>query len=120
MYDLRYMPPAKKYFKKLKERGLINAYKETLEKIAADPYAGEAKIGDLAGIYCMDVFYSKINYAYSPEESIMGSDPDRYLALGNVNYFTFPVTIYNYSTSKLELKLLMISRPSARRIKTLN
>jgi len=62
MYDLRYMPPAKKYFKKLKERGLINAYKETLEKIAADPYAGEAKIGDLAGIYCMDVFYSKTNY----------------------------------------------------------
>jgi len=62
MYDLRYMPPAKKYFKKLKERGLINAYKEALEKIAADPYAGEAKIGDLAGIYCMDIFYGKTNY----------------------------------------------------------
>ena len=62
MYDLRYMPPAKKYFKKLKERGLINAYKEALKKIAIDPYAGEAKVGDLAGIYCMDVFYNKTNY----------------------------------------------------------
>jgi len=62
LYDLRYMPPARNYFKKLKEKGLINAYRETLGKIAADPYAGEAKTGDLAGIRCMDVFHGGINH----------------------------------------------------------
>jgi len=59
MYELRYMPPAKRYFKKLKEKGLINAYSEALAKIADNPYSGEAKVGDLAGIYCMDVFYAR-------------------------------------------------------------
>ena len=62
MYDLRYMPPAKKYFKKLKEKGLINAYGEALSKIASNPYSGEAKTGDLAGVYCMDVFHEKTNH----------------------------------------------------------
>ena len=56
------MPPARKYFKKLKDKGLIKAYKEALVKIAADPYMGEIKTGDLAGIYCMDVFYGKANH----------------------------------------------------------
>jgi hypothetical protein len=55
------MPPARKYFKKLKDKGLIDAYSNALKKIAADPYVGDAKIGDLAGIYCMDVFYNKLN-----------------------------------------------------------
>ena len=59
MYDLRYKQPAVRYFKKLKEKGLISAYKEALTKISDDPYnAGEAETGDLAGIYCRDVYYS--------------------------------------------------------------
>jgi len=63
MYDLRYRPPAEKYFKKLKERGLIAAYRDALIKISDDPYsAGEAKAGDLAGIHCRDVYYGKTNY----------------------------------------------------------
>ena len=62
MYDLRYMPPARKYFKKLKDKGLIHAYSEALIIIATDPYSGESKTGDLAGIYSKDVFYSKTNY----------------------------------------------------------
>ena len=63
MYDLRYKPPAEKYFKKLKEKGLIAAYRDALTEISGDPYsAGEAKTGDLAGIYCRDVYYSKTNY----------------------------------------------------------
>ena len=62
MYNLRYMPPAKKYFKKLKDKGPIRAYSEALEKISTDPYSGEAKIGDLAGIFCMDVSFCKADY----------------------------------------------------------
>ena len=63
MYDLRYMPPARRYFKKVKDKGLAVAYGDALDKISADPYtAGEAKTGDLAGIYCRDVYYSKTNF----------------------------------------------------------
>ena len=63
MYELSYSYRAEKYFKKLKEKGLIRAYREALLKIAETPYtAGEAKAGDLAGIYCRDVYYNKTNY----------------------------------------------------------
>ena len=63
MYELRYKPPVEKYLKKLKEKGLIAAYRDALIKISEDPYsAGEAKTGDLAGIYSRDVYYSKTNY----------------------------------------------------------
>ena len=63
MYELRYKPPVKSYLKKLKEKGLITAYKETLLKISEDPYnAGEEKKGDLAGIYCRDIYYNNTNY----------------------------------------------------------
>jgi hypothetical protein len=63
MYELRYKRPAEKYFKKLKDKGLIAAYRDALVKISDDPYsAGDAKTGDLAGIYCRDVYYNKTNY----------------------------------------------------------
>ena len=62
MYELRYLAPAKKYFKKLKDKGLIAEYTVALKEIATDPYVGEAKVGDLAGIYCKDVYYGKTNY----------------------------------------------------------
>ena len=63
MYELRYKPPAEKYFKKLKEKGLITAFRDALGEISKDPYnAGDAKPGDLTGIYCRDVYYSKTNY----------------------------------------------------------
>ena len=73
MYDLRYMTPARKYFKKLKDKGLISAYTDALRGIAADPYSGEAKIGDLTGIYCKDVYHAKINYEIA-YRIIEGSD----------------------------------------------
>ncbi len=63
MYDLRYMPQARKYFKKIADKHLAGEFTKALNEIAADPYeAGEAKTGDLAGIYCRDVYYSKTNY----------------------------------------------------------
>jgi len=63
MYELRYKPPAEKYMKKLKETGLITAFRDALVEISNDPYnAGDAKTGDLTGIYCRDVYYSKTNY----------------------------------------------------------
>lgn len=62
MYELRLMKAAERYFKKSKEKGLKMAYREALDKIATDPYIGGLKTGDLADIYCLDVYYNKTNY----------------------------------------------------------
>ena len=62
MYELRYLPGAEKYFKKIKEKGLKEAYKNALQKIAQNPYQGKIKTGDLSGIYGWDVYYNKTNY----------------------------------------------------------
>ena len=63
MYEIRCMPQAEKYFKKIKEKQLKEAYNDALKEISKDPYnAGEKKTGTLAGVYCRDVFYNKTNY----------------------------------------------------------
>ena len=62
MYALRYLPGAQRFFKKLKEKGLKEAFRRALHHIAQDPYAGERKTGDLAGLYGYDVYYNKTNY----------------------------------------------------------
>lgn len=62
MYELRYMKPAENYFKKLREKGLKEAFRAALAKISENPYSGTAKSGDLSGIYGYDVYYSKTNY----------------------------------------------------------
>ena len=62
MYELRYLSGAERYFKKIRENGLKQAFHSALEEIARDPYSGEAKLGDLSGVFCRDVFYNKTNY----------------------------------------------------------
>ncbi|MDD6395333.1 MAG: type II toxin-antitoxin system RelE/ParE family toxin [Firmicutes bacterium] len=62
MYELRYMKPAERYFKKLREKGLKDAFKTALQKISENPYCGKTKTGDLSGIYGCDVYYNKTNY----------------------------------------------------------
>lgn len=62
MYALHYSSAAQKYFKKIKEKGLQKAFEIALTSIAADPYIGSAKVGDLASLYGYDVFYNKTNY----------------------------------------------------------
>lgn len=62
MYEIRFMKAAERYFKKLKEKNLKVAFQAALKKISVDPYLGELKMGDLAGIYCFDVYYNKTNY----------------------------------------------------------
>lgn len=56
MYELRYSKAAQRYFKKVKEKGLKKAFQAALTKLAADPYCGTLKVGDLAGLYGYDVF----------------------------------------------------------------
>ena len=62
MYEIRFTGGAEKYLKKIKEKGLKRAFQIALIKIGKDPYIGELKTGDLAGVYCYDFYYNKTNY----------------------------------------------------------
>jgi len=67
MYELLFSPAAERYFKKLKDKQLLIKFKEALKLIQENPYIGQVKHGDLAGVYGYDVYHNKTNYeiAYS-------------------------------------------------------
>lgn len=62
MSEIRFMPPAAKFIKKMKDSKLKSLFKEAVDKIAEDHTVGELKTGDLSGIYCYDIYYNKTNY----------------------------------------------------------
>ena len=62
MTEVRFLPPAAKYIKKLKDKKLKSLYQEAIDKIREDHTVGQAKLGDLSGIYSYDIFYNKTNY----------------------------------------------------------
>lgn len=53
---------AKKYFKKLKDKALKKAFKEAIISIGKNPDIGQAKTGDLSGLFCYDLYYNHTNY----------------------------------------------------------
>ncbi len=69
MTEVRFLPPAAKFIKKLKDKKLKLLYKEAIDKICENYLIGEAKSGDLSGIYGYDIYYNKTNYelAYTVE-----------------------------------------------------
>ncbi len=69
MTEIRFLPPAAKFIKKLKDKKLKLLYQEAVDKIREDYTIGEAKTGDLSGIYGYDIYYNKTNYelAYTVE-----------------------------------------------------
>lgn len=71
MYEIQFTPHSARYFKKLKEKPLKNAFETALLKLRNDPYMGEPKRGDLSGIYGLDVRYQGTNYeiAYTINEA---------------------------------------------------
>ena len=70
MYELRILPPAAKYLKKIKDKKLKALYKSAIEAICINPYIGSEKVGDLSGLRGYDIFYNKTNYelAYTVKE----------------------------------------------------
>ncbi len=62
MYEMRFTSAAERYFKRLREKGLKAAYLAALDKLRENPYVGQSKRGDLAGIYGYDVHYAGVNY----------------------------------------------------------
>ncbi len=70
MYKIFFSSAAERFFKKLKEKPLKNAYYDALQDISQNPYIGQPKSGDLSGIYGFDVRYKGNSYeiAYTIEE----------------------------------------------------
>lgn len=69
MTEVRFLPPAAKFLKKLKDKKLKRLYQEAVDRIREDHTVGEAKTGDLLGVYGYDIYYNKTNYelAYTVE-----------------------------------------------------
>lgn len=69
MTEVRFLPPAAKFIKKLKDKKLKMLYQEAVGHICEDPAIGVAKTGDLSGVYGYDIYYNKTNYelAYTIE-----------------------------------------------------
>ncbi len=69
MRNVRFLPPAAKFIKKLKDKKLKELYKIAIDEICEDYTVGEEKLGDLSGIYGYDIYYNKTNYeiAYTVE-----------------------------------------------------
>ena len=70
MYEVIFLPAARNYLKKIRDKNLKKLLKNAIDDIAEDYTIGEPKTGDLAGIYGYDVFYNKTNYeiSYTVEE----------------------------------------------------
>lgn len=71
LYDIRFLPPAARYLKKLKDKELRSLYQKAAEDIRTDPLIGREKSGDLKGIRSVDIYHHRINYelAYTIEEN---------------------------------------------------
>lgn len=69
MAELRILPPAAKFLKKIKDKKLKTLYQEAVDKILEDHTIGDAKKGNLSGVYGYDIYYNKTNYelAYTVE-----------------------------------------------------
>ena len=62
MTEVRFLPPAARYLKKLKDKRLKELYRAAVDQICEDYTIGRPKSGDLAGIYGYDIYYNKTNY----------------------------------------------------------
>ena len=69
MTEVRFLSPAAKFIKKLKDKKLKMLYQEAVDRIREDHTIGKAKTGELSGIYEYDIYYNKTNYelAYMAE-----------------------------------------------------
>ena len=58
-----------KFIKKIKDKKLKALYQKAIDEIRVDHTVGEAKSGDLSGVWGYDIFYNKTNYelAYTVE-----------------------------------------------------
>ncbi len=69
MTEVRFLPPAAKFIKKPRDKNLKKLYQEAIDIIRKDYTVGEARTGDLSGVYGYDIYYNRTNYelAYTVE-----------------------------------------------------
>ena len=69
MLQVRFLPPAARFIKKLKDKTLKELYKKAINDICEDYTIGEEKTCDLSGVFGYDIYYNKTNYelAYTIE-----------------------------------------------------
>ena len=69
MLQVRFLPPAAKFMKKLKDKKLKELYKKAIYEICKDYTVVEEKTGDLSGVFGYDIYYNKTTYelAYTIE-----------------------------------------------------
>lgn len=69
MAKLIILPPTAKNLKKLSDKKLKSLYQKAIDDILIDPSIGDAKTGDLNGVYGIDIYYNRTNYelAYTVE-----------------------------------------------------
>ena len=62
MTEVRFLPPAARFIKKLKDKRLKRLFQEAIDKIRVDYTIGEAKTGDLSGVFGYDIYYNMNNF----------------------------------------------------------
>ena len=62
MTEVRFLPPAARFIKKLKDKRLKRLFQEAIDKIRVDYTIGEAKTVDLSGVFGYNIYYNKTNY----------------------------------------------------------
>ena len=69
MNKIIFLPPARNFLKKLKDKTLKKLFEDAIGKISENPQIGQLKTGDLNGIYAYGFNYNKISYriAYKVE-----------------------------------------------------
>ena len=92
MTEVRFLPPAAKFLKKCKDKKLKLLYRQAIDKIKEDHTIGEAKNGDLSGIYGYDIYYNKTNYELAYRVEYIDNKIISSISL-------YPLLIYNISYS---------------------
>jgi len=62
MNEIIFLPPARNFLKKLKDKTLKKLFEDAIKNISENPQVGQVKTGDLSGIYAYGFNYNKISY----------------------------------------------------------
>ena len=60
--EIKLLPPAKKFLKKIKDKNLKQLLLNALETIKNNPEVGQVKTGDLNGVYAYGLKYQNTDY----------------------------------------------------------